>query len=164
MTTIVREEVIQENGTALTGFPAEQPVERREYEQVVTDDYGEQRKRVVDDVGARRRSLLAKVKQFIWLGSGMLMAAIGLRFLLKLIAANPENPFAWFVYRVTDLFVWPFMGLTITPAANGMVLEINSLVAILFYLVVTFGFVKLLDLIFTPSSTRSVSVYEREVL
>ncbi len=139
-------------------------VERRERVQVHQDHDSEYRSTVVDEVGATRRAYLSKAIQMIWLLAGILETLIGLRFMLKLIAANPGNPFARFVYGLTDLFLWPFAGLTVTPAAdNGMVLEISSLIAMIVYAVVAWAVVRLLYLVFNPAARRSVTVYEKEI-
>jgi len=81
------------------------------------------------DPGLERRIATFKVTYVIWLVLGLLEALIGLRILLKLIAANPDNPFAMLVYNFSYIFVFPFMGLTVAPAASGMVLEISSFIA-----------------------------------
>jgi len=98
---------------------------------------------------AEERRTLLKVSQFIWLGFGVVEGLIGLRLLLKLLAANPNNPFAMLVYAVSDLFVWPFMGLTITPAANGVVLEISSIIALFFYVLVSILVERMIWIIFS---------------
>lgn len=153
----VQEEIVRKSAP-----PLDAPVERHERVEVIRDGVEERRERVVEDVGAERRTQLGKAAQFIWLLAGLLEGLIGLRFLLKLIAANPGAPFAQLVYGITDLFLWPFQGLTATPAANGMVLEISSLIAMLVYTVLAWMVVKLLYLIFLPSKSRSVSVYRRD--
>ena len=137
-------------------------VERREEVHVIRDDAGEYRQHVTADLGAERRLNLARGVQLIWLATGLLEALIGLRIILKLIAANPNTPFARFLYNLTDLFLWPFFGLTITPAAqNGTVLEISSFIAMVVYGIAAWALVKILYLIFTPSSSRTVSVYDQ---
>lgn len=153
----IEEEIVEDSGSDLGA-----PVERHERVEVVRDVDGERRERIVEDVGAERRTQLSKATAFIWLLAGLLEGLIGLRFLLKLIAANPNAPFARLVYGFTDLFLWPFQGLTATPAANGMVLEISSLIAMVVYAVLAWAFVKLLQLVFLPSRSRSVSVYRRD--
>jgi len=95
-----------------------------------------------------RRTLL-KVSQFIWLGFGVVEGLIGLRILLKLMAANPNNPFAILVYGISDLFVWPFLGLTVTPAAAGVVLEISSIIALFFYVLVSILVERMIWIIFS---------------
>lgn len=95
-----------------------------------------------------RRTLL-KISQFIWLGFGVIEGLIGLRLLLKLMAANPNNPFAILVYSLSDLFVWPFLGLTVTPAANGVVLEISSIIALFFYVLLSVLVERMIWIIFS---------------
>ncbi len=159
--TEVREEIVKGNVPGGVGHMA-MPVERREWVQVVHDEEGEHRERVVEDIGAERRLILAKVVQFLYLITGLLELGLGLRVLLKLIAANPASPFVQLVYGATELFVWPFLGLTITPtASNGMMLEVSTFFAMLVYVVLAWGVVQILYLIFAPASLRSVSVYHR---
>lgn len=137
-------------------------VSRREQVRVVRDASGEHREQIVENVGAERRIKLAKAAQFIWLATGLVEAMIGLRIILKLIAANPNTPFAQLTYNFTDLFLWPFAGLTVTPtAANGITLELSSFIALVVYAVATWALVKVLYLIFTPSASRSISIYDQ---
>lgn len=105
----------------------------------------EQRRR---EAAQERRQTLIRVSQIIWLGLGVLEALIGIRFLLKLIAANPEAGFAQFVYTITAVFLVPFAGLTATPSAGGAVLEIPSLIAMLVYGLAAWGLVRLIWVIF----------------
>jgi len=74
-----------------------------------------------------------KLTQLVWLGLGILETLIALRVLLRLMAANPNNPFAVLLYAFTDLFLFPFAGLIRNPAVGGMVFEITSLIAMLVY-------------------------------
>jgi hypothetical protein len=85
-----------------------------------------------------------------------------LRVLLKLMAANPNNPFASAVYGLSYLFVWPFVGLTVTPAVEGIVLEIPSLIAMLVYALLAVGFERLVWVLFERPRSRMVSVYRQD--
>jgi hypothetical protein len=137
--------------------------DRHEHIVEIADHDGyETRREVVEDVAAARYEALTKVTQLIWLLFGVLEALIALRVFLKLIAANPASPFAGLVYSLTDLFLWPFFGLTSTPSAGGMVLEISSLIAMFVYAVVAWVTVRLIWLLLYRTPTRSVSVYERD--
>lgn len=93
--------------------------------------------RVVKEKVATHRSTsrwaVLKIDQTLWLLLGMLEALLGMRFFLKLIAANPESGFARFIYGFSDLFLLPFFGLTQTPSANGSVLEIPTIIAMIVY-------------------------------
>jgi hypothetical protein len=122
----------------------------------------ERRQEVVRDLGFERRQTLSQVSQFIWLLFGALEVLIVLRVFLKLIAANPANPFARLIYGITDLFLWPFFGLTITPSMEGMVLEIPSLIALVIYALIGWAMVRLVWLLFDRPSRTSVTTYERQ--
>lgn len=74
-----------------------------------------------------------KLDRIIWLIAVVLEILIGFRVFLKLIAANPQSGFASFIYSVTAPFLAPFAGLTPTPAAEGAVLEISSIIAMAVY-------------------------------
>ena len=86
-----------------------------------------------------RRIFTFKATQSVWLLFGILDALIALRIGLKLIAANPDSPIAVFVYGFTSLFLAPFAGLTGTPAAGGMVLEISSVIAMVVYALIAWA-------------------------
>lgn len=116
---------------------------------------------MVEDVLAKRRLILGRIIQLVWLMAGTLEALIALRFVLKLIAANPDNTFARLVYDLTAVFLWPFFGLTITPSVEGIVLEIHSLIAMLVYALLAWFVVQLIWLIFYRTSARTVTVVER---
>ncbi len=97
---------------------------------------------------------LIKVTEIIWLVTGILESLIGMRVLLKLIAANPDAGFAHFIYSVTDVFLVPFSGLTPEPAVAGAVLEVSSLIAMVVYATTTWGIVRALWIIFEDSPIR----------
>jgi len=110
----------------------------------------------VAPVPSDQRSFVVKLTQLVWLLFGILEALIGLRVILKLIAANPNSPFAALVYQLSGLFVWPFSGLTRTPAAAGMVLDIPSIIAMLVYAVVAWVIVRLIWIVLDQPSRATV--------
>jgi YggT family protein len=122
----------------------------------------ERRQEVVQDLSFERDQTLNRLSQFIWLLFGILEGLILIRVFLKLIAANPANPFARLIYGLTDLFLWPFFGLTITPSAEGIVFEIPSLIALIVYALIGWVIVRLVWLLFDRPSRTSVTTYERE--
>jgi hypothetical protein len=135
-------------------------VEQRE--RVVTDAAGLQhRARTVRDVGAERRLGFHTVSQVIVLLFGVVEGLIGLRVVLKLIGANPDNEFAAFIYNAAALFLAPFFGLVGSPAADGMVLEVPSLVAMLFYGLVGWLIVRVIIPLFDRPTTTGTSTYDR---
>jgi len=118
------------------------------------NDYVEREEIVVDEV-AQRRIALARVSQLIWLAAGILETLFAIRVFLRLIAANPNAPFAQMLYLFTGLFLFPFQGLTITPSVEGAVLEISTLIAMIVYALAAWAVVQLLWVIFYRTYTTS---------
>jgi len=94
-----------------------------------------------------RQIILRKTTRFIWWATGIVEGLIGLRIVLRMMAANPGNPFASFVYAITNLFLWPFQTLVANPSSDGIVLEISSVIAMMVYLVFAWVLVELLWLL-----------------
>lgn len=95
-----------------------------------------------------QRIFTFKATYVIWLLLGLLESLIAFRIMLKLIGANAENPFAMFIYNFSYMFVFPFLGLTATPAAGGSVLEISSIIAMLVYALLGWVFERIVWVIF----------------
>ena len=135
----------------------------QEYEVMKRSPQGEyeHHEKIVEDAGAARRQNIDRVVQLIWLLFSILEASLALRFVLKLIAANPVNPFAHLIYNLTSLFLWPFAGLVSSPSAGGMVLETPVIVAMLIYAFLAWVVVSVVTILFTRTSSRNVTVYER---
>lgn len=145
----------------MADLPENIPVERTE-RVIVTEQPGiARREEVVQDKSAERRQMLVRVTSLIWLGVIALLALIGLRVVLRLLAANPNNAFAEMVYAVSRVFVGPFLGLTSTPSAQAAVFEIPSLIAMAVYLVAAWFIIQLIWIVFDKPQSKSVSLYER---
>jgi hypothetical protein len=120
-------------------------------------DYKEVRT-TAHEAGQEQRFATFKATQLIWLGLGILEAAIALRVMFKLIGVNAANPFATLLYNVTNLFVAPFASLTGAPAAGGMVLEISSIIAMVVYLLLAWALERIVYVLFyRPRGPVSVS-------
>jgi len=89
-----------------------------------------------------------KITQLIWLLLGILEALIALRIGLKLIGANPDSPIVALIYGFTYLFLFPFAGMTATPSAGGMVLELSSFFAMGIYALIAWAVERIVWLIF----------------
>jgi len=107
--------------------------------------------------GREQRQFTFQATQLIWLGLGLLEGLLALRIFLKLIGANAENAFAAALYSFTDLFLLPFVGLTGTPAAGGMVLEISSVIAMIVYALLAWVLERVVWVIFYRPRTGAVS-------
>ena len=113
-----------------------------------------------NEPGQEQRIFSFKATQLIWLFLGILEAMIALRILLKLIGANPESPIVALIYGFTYLFLFPFEGMTATPAAGGMVLELSSFFAMGIYALIAWAVERIVWLIFYRPHGAVVAVTE----
>lgn len=91
-----------------------------------------------------RRSNAAWTARLVCFCFAVIEIALGLRILLKLIAANPDSGFTRLIYGVTAPFVAPFSNIVTMPTArNGATLDLSSLLAILVYLLLSWLCVRL---------------------
>jgi YggT family protein len=92
----------------------------------------------------------------IYLVLAVIEGLIAIRFVLKLLAANPQAGFAKLIYGVTDPLLAPFTGLLGNPVSNsGNQFEVTSIVAMAVYALVGWLLVKVVGLILNRTVTRS---------
>jgi YggT family protein len=142
--------------------PHDKAVDRRD-ETVVTQEAGYvSTEQVTHDVAAERRQQFDQIIRIIWTISGILAILLGLRFVLKLIGANPDSGFTVFIYGITGLFVAPFEAIVGTPTAGGSVLEVTTLIAIAVYALLFWVVVRVLQVAADRPSSRTVTRSTRE--
>ena len=142
--------------------PNEVSVDRRE-ETAVTQQPGyASTEQVTRDVAAEGRLRGALVTQIIGAILGLLEILLGLRFVLKLIAANPNSGFAVFVYGITQPFLAPFTALVGTPRSGGMILEVTTLIAIAVYALLSWIVVRAFRIAAIRPNARTVTRSVRE--
>lgn len=91
-------------------------------------------------------------RRIVYYLTGIIVALLGLRLVLLLLAANQGSPFVDFVYGLSSFFAWPFYGIfSYQPVYGQSVFEISTVVAIIVYLLLGMGIGKL----FTLASSRS---------
>jgi uncharacterized protein YggT (Ycf19 family) len=105
---------------------------------------------------------ISRVNQVIWLFFVFVVALIGLRVILRLIGANPAAVFTQFVYGASQIFLWPFTGITPDPGMGAFTLEISSIIAMIVYLLIGWGVTKMVWVLFYRTGTQSETVYRRE--
>ena len=119
--------------------------------EIETKDYAPLRPRTaapdVTTFGADEVTL-RRISGLINLGAVVVSGLIALRFLLKLMAANPANPFAALIYFLSAPFVAIFVGLTPTPSFSGIEIEFFDLIAILVYFLLAWATIRLLWILF----------------
>jgi YggT family protein len=88
---------------------------------------------VAYDPFADRRLAAHRTVQLVYWIFGLIEGLILIRFVLKALGANPSASFAEFIYGITAPLVAPFYGLFGNPSAQGSVLELHSIVALIVY-------------------------------
>ncbi len=80
---------------------------------------------------AQHQEKISRVIQTIYYLGGALMILLSLRFLLRILGANPDNIVASFILDLSAVFVNPFTDLFNNPQINETaVFEITTIVAI----------------------------------
>jgi len=130
-------------------------VDRRE-ETVVTQQPGY----AATEQMTERRLVFYQVTRVMWTILGLIEILLGLRFLLKLIAANAESGFGALIYGISGVFIAPFAGLVSTPASGTNVLEVNTLIAMVIYALFFWVIVRVTRIVadrpISRTATRSV--------
>jgi len=120
---------------------------------------------VAYDPYAERRMVAHRVSQLVYWIFGLVEGLILIRFVLKLLGANPNAGFAEFIYGITYPLVLPFVGLFGTPQAQGSVLELHSLVALVVYALVAWLIARLAWILFADNrsavTTRATQIDSR---
>ncbi len=80
---------------------------------------------------------------------------LGLRFLLKLFSANPDNGFVNWIYETSGEIIAPFRGIFTPANLDGAVIEFTTLFALLVYVLIGLLAYYLIDL-FAPTETTVV--------
>lgn len=142
--------------------PSSLPPDREEHVEVVNQPSEYEERRVVRHPGVEHRAMISQVNQVLWLLFGFLEALIAIRIFLKLIGANPAAAFSQIIYGVTEIFLWPFNGLTINPTFGAVTFEISSIIAMLVYGLIGWGITRLLWILFYRPDTTTVTTYRED--
>jgi uncharacterized membrane protein len=142
--------------------PDDMAVDRRE-ETLVTRHPGYiATEQVVRDVAAEHRMEIFQINRILWSILALLEILLAFRFVLRLIAANPDSGFAVLMYGVTGVFVWPFYGLIATPTSGGSALELTTLIAMAVYALIFWGIAYVIRMIADHPGARSFTRTTRE--
>jgi FtsH-binding integral membrane protein len=91
-----------------------------------------------------KRTVASRV---VWYVAGVLLALLGIRFLLAMLGANTGSGFVSFIYAVTYPFVAPFFGVFGYNFTAGQArFEVYTLLAMLIYALIAYGIARLTTL------------------
>jgi len=81
---------------------------------------------------------------FMW----VLEITLMLRFMLKLIGADPNTLFAGFLYALTDILTYPFLNIVNSPSVHhNQAFEFSTLIAMAVYFLVFFALRRFLHIL-----------------
>ena len=121
-------------------------IQREKYE---TDQIGDQTEVVrTTSTGPEASTRPAnKLIQLVYFVVGVIVALLGIRFVLQLLGASEASGFVSLIYRLTEPLVAPFYGVFQTTVAYGAArLELESIVAMIVYLLIGWGIASLVRL------------------
>lgn len=87
--------------------------------------------------------------QLIYLIFGVAEGLIGIRFAFRLFGANAVSPIVSFIYSFTDMLMSPFRFIFPTSQAAGAVFDWTALVAILFYVFLSWIVTQVISIFYT---------------
>ncbi len=101
------------------------------------------------ETAKKTNTYISLVNGIYWL-TGLLEILLGLRFILRLFGANPQNEFARFINNLSAPFVAPFSTLFISPTSDrgANIFDVNIVIAIIAYALLSYLTVSLIRFIF----------------
>ncbi|MCX6794867.1 MAG: YggT family protein [Candidatus Falkowbacteria bacterium] len=100
--------------------------------------------------------------QIVWYIIGLLEVLLAFRFILKLLAANASAGFSNFIYTVSYPFATPFLNVFRATKVEGSVFEWTTLLAMLVYLLIAWGIVKIFFMSKTVSTPEAAAKLDEE--
>jgi hypothetical protein len=109
-----------------------------------------------ESLPTQRIKPLYRISQTVWYILAVIEFLLGLRFFLKLFAANPQAGFTQFIYGSTQLFAGPFLYVFRVSQVQGNIFEWSTLLAMAIYFLVVWMIVQAL-VISKPVSTKEAN-------
>ncbi len=83
---------------------------------------------------------IGKLNDYLLWFLTVLEVTLLLRFILKLIGADPNNLFAGFLYALTDIILYPFLGIVKSPSIHSnQAFEFSTLIAMAVYFLIFYA-------------------------
>ena len=87
---------------------------------------------------------------------------LAFRFILKLLAANPQAGFSSFIYTISYPFAAPFLNVFRASKVESGVFEWTTLLAMFVFFLIAWGIVKLFFMSKTISTTEAAAKLDKE--
>ncbi len=108
----------------------------------------------VENPNQKRANMRYWITSLVYFLLGVLEIILLLRFIFRLLGANPYNSFIILLYSLSGIFVGPFNGIfnDQTLGRGGSVFELSTIVAMVVYALIGWGLVSLARVIFAPTA------------
>jgi len=104
------------------------------------------------------RYAIDKLVDFLRWFATVLEVLLAIRFVLRLIGADPTNLFAGFLYALTDIVLSPFSTLVPSPSLRvNQAFEWSTLIAMVIYWLLFWAIIRFLRIIASPSEEPPAS-------
>lgn len=104
------------------------------------------------------RYAIGKLNDFLQWFITVLEIILTIRFVLKLIGADPLNLFAGFLYALTDIILFPFNSIVHTPSIHtNQAFEWSTLIAMVIYWLVFWAIRRFLRILITGPEDASAT-------
>jgi hypothetical protein len=103
------------------------------------------------------RAIVIDIVYFIF---GVIEVILGLRFVLRLLGANPDAGFVQIVYAISAPFMAPFEAVFATQQVEGAVFDWSVLLAMAVYALIAWGIASLIRAATPRSSAGTVEQVE----
>ena len=100
---------------------------------------------------------LYKGTQIVWYILGILETLLIIRFILKLLGANPDAGFSNFIYDLSYIFAAPFLNVFRMTKVDSSIFEWTTLLAMVVYYLIAWGIMKLFFISKTVSTPEAAS-------
>jgi hypothetical protein len=84
-----------------------------------------------------------RATQIVWYVAGIIETILGLRFILRLLGANPAAGFVDIIYTLSQPFVAPFENIVRNARVEGSVFDWNTLIAMAVYWMLAWAIVRM---------------------
>lgn len=103
----------------------------------------------------KQKKVLFHTYQIIWYILGIIEVLLIFRIFLKVLGADPNSGFTYFIYTLSTPFAIPFQGILRASYEGEHIFEWTSVIAMLVYIVITYGLIQLFQLI-KPTTPKEV--------
>ncbi|HCI81251.1 MAG TPA: hypothetical protein DHW02_16350 [Ktedonobacter sp.] len=134
------------------------PQQQQQQPTITADTIAEREAETRQEEARTVRYAIDKLMDFLRWFVTVLEVLLAIRFVFKLIGADPTNLFAGFLYALTDIILSPFSTLVRSPSLHvNQAFEWSTLIAMVIYWLLFWAIIRFLRIIASPSEDPPAS-------